>query len=70
MTVIRLQRCIKASHLVGKLSVYLGERETQECHPGCTEASLDFGWLSDWDLGAVYSEWVDKIRDWVSNVNR
>ena len=29
--------------LVGKLSVYLGERETQECHPGCTEASLDFG---------------------------
>ena len=41
-----------------------------KCHQGITEASLDFGWLSDWDLGAVYSEWVDKIRDWVSNVNR
>ena len=38
---------------------------------GNTKASLDLGWLNGLrDLGAVYSEWVDKTRDWVSNVNR
>ena len=33
-------------------------------------ASLDFGWLNDLrDLGAVYSERVDKTRDWVRMSN-